>query len=82
MAMKVSAFGNLVKRGLDPGHCLRYVCGLDLSTIIVGCRTVEEIDLAVRVARENRPPDADEKKKLLESSLPHHGKNVEWYKRA
>lgn len=82
LAMKVFASGNLVKRGLDPEQCLRYVCGLDVSTIIVGCRSVEEVDLAIRVVRENRALDADEKKKLLELSLPHRGKDVEWYKRA
>ena len=82
VAMKVFASGNLVKRGLDPEACLRYVCGLDVSTIIVGCRTVEEIDLALRVVRENRPLDAEEKTLLLQRSLPHRGKSVEWYKRA
>ncbi len=82
VAMKVFASGKLVKRGIDPERCLRYVCGLDVSTIIVGCRTVEEVDLAARVARENRPLDASEKKQLLQSTLPHRGKGVEWYKRA
>lgn len=82
VAMKVFASGNLLKKGLDAELCLRYVCGLDVSTIIVGCRTVEEVDLAVRVARENRALDAQEKKKLLDTSRPHRGKDVEWYKRA
>ena len=82
VAMKVFASGNLPKKGLDPALCLRYVGGLDVSTIIVGCRSVEEIDLAVRVLRANRPLSPDEKKTLLQKSLPHRGKDVEWYKRA
>jgi predicted aldo/keto reductase-like oxidoreductase len=82
VAMKVFASGNLVKQGLDPERCLRYVCGLDVATIIVGCRTVEEVDLAVRVAREDHPLDTEDRTKLLRQSLPHRGKGVEWYKRA
>jgi len=82
IAMKAFASGKLVERGIDPEACLRYVLGLDVSTIIVGCRSVEEVDLAVRVARENRPLDGEAKQALLKSTHPLSGKPVEWYKRA
>ena len=81
IAMKVFAGGNLVKKGIDPEACLRYVCGLDVSTVVVGCSTVDEVDLAVRVARENRPLDPGERAALLLRTQPHRGTRVEWYKR-
>jgi predicted aldo/keto reductase-like oxidoreductase len=81
IAMKVFASGNLVARGVDPSLCLRFTYGLDVSTAIVGCQTVEEVDLAVRVARENRPLAPDEERALFALTEPHQGKAVEWYKR-
>ena len=82
LGMKAFASGNLVKHGIEANACLRYAYGLDVSTVVVGCRTVEEVDAAVCVARENQPFSAEEKKALLEKTKPHHGKDVEWYKRA
>lgn len=82
MAMKVFASGNLVEKGIDAESCLRYVYGLDVSTVLVGCRTLAEVDLAVRVARENATLDAKEKAALLQRTMPFKGKGVEWYKRA
>lgn len=82
VAMKAFAGGNLVKKGVAPEACLRYVYGLDVSTVVVGCRTVEEVDLAARLAREDRPLDAEAREALLRETQPHRGTRVEWYKRA
>ena len=82
VAMKAFASGNLVKQGIDVTACLRYVYALDVSTVIVGCRTPDEVDHAVRVVKDTRPWTATEKNELLRRTLPHKGKGVEWYKRA
>ncbi len=81
VAMKVFASGNLVKKGVPAEPCLRYVYALDVSTVVVGCRTVEEVDLAARVAREGRPLGVEERAALLDSTARHQGPAVEWYKR-
>lgn len=82
IAMKAFASGTLTEKGVDATACLRYVYGLDVSTVIVGCRTVAEVDHAVAVARKNKPLTAEEKAALLRRTLPLRGKDVEWYKRA
>ena len=81
VAMKVFSSGALVKRGISPEACLRYTYGLDVSTAIVGCRTLAEVELAARVARENKPLSEAERAALLRQTRPHKGKAVEWYKR-
>lgn len=82
VAMKVFASGRLTKGGIDPAACLRYTYGLDVSTLVVGCQSLAEVDLAVRVARENQPLGAEEQKALLTRTRPLRGKSTEWYKRA
>jgi predicted aldo/keto reductase-like oxidoreductase len=82
VAMKAFASGNLLERGIDAEPCLRYVYGLDVATVIVGCRTAAEVSLATRVAREAKPLSAEERAALLERTKPHRGRGVEWYKRA
>jgi aryl-alcohol dehydrogenase-like predicted oxidoreductase len=81
VAMKIFASGNLVERGIDAETCLRYVLGLDVSTAVLGCRSVAEVDLAVRVTRAAQHLDAQEEKTLLLSTARHTGAAVEWYKR-
>jgi aryl-alcohol dehydrogenase-like predicted oxidoreductase len=81
VAMKVFASGNLTAKGIDAEACLRYVYGLDVATAVVGCRTVAEVDAAVRVAREARALDAQATQVLLEQTAPHRGVQTEWYKR-
>lgn len=82
IAMKVFASGRLPKAGIDPAACLRFTYGLDVSTVIVGCKSVEEVDLAVRIAREDKRLEPDERKALLASTRDLRGKSTEWYKRA
>ena len=81
IAMKVFASGRLAKKGIDPELCLRYTYGLDISTCIVGCNSIAQVDLAARVAREQKPLTEAETKALLASTKPHRGKGTEWYKR-
>ena len=75
------ASGRLATKGVDARACLRYTYGLDISTAVVGCRSVAEVELAARVAREASPLDANERKALLEATAPHRGRDTEWYKR-
>jgi predicted aldo/keto reductase-like oxidoreductase len=82
LAMKVFASGGLVQKGIDAERCLRYAFGLDVSAAVVGCSTVAEVDLALRVARDARPLAPDELQELLRSTQPLRGKSLEWYKRA
>lgn len=88
VAMKVFSAGRLVNgkpaAGVKPVRaedCLRFTYGLDIATCIVGCKTTAEVDLAVRVARENRPLSAQESAALVASTRPHAGRGTEWYKR-
>ena len=81
VAMKVFASGKLVELGIDASDCLRYVYARDIATAVVGCRRIEEVELAARVAAENRPLDPEAEAKLIESTRAHAGRNTEWYKR-
>jgi len=81
LAMKVFASGSLPKGGLDPRECLRFAYGLDVSTCVVGCRTVEEVALAAQVAREGRFMDEKEREAFLARSRALAGPKAEWYKR-
>ena len=79
--MKVFASGNLTKKGVDARACLRFTYGLDISTLIVGCRTEAEVDLAVEEARAERRLSPEARKALLASTVAHRGSATEWYKR-
>ena len=83
VAMKVFASGRLVAEdvAVPAEDCLRYVYGLDVSTAVVGCGSVEHVDLAVRVAVEQRALSAEEKAALLARTRGHAGAGAEWYKR-
>ncbi len=81
VAMKVFASGRLPKKGVDPAACLRFTYGLDISTCIVGCNSIAQVDLAVRIAREDPKLTKAETKALLAVTRAHRGKGTEWYKR-
>jgi aryl-alcohol dehydrogenase-like predicted oxidoreductase len=81
VAMKVFSSGRLPKNGVEARACLRFTYGLDVSTAIVGCASKAEVDLAVEVARENKPLTEPARKALLASTEHLQGKTTEWYKR-
>ena len=86
VAMKVLASGRLVKDegALRAEDCLRFAFGLDVSCAIVGCGSVEEVELAARVASEAQPFTPEESKALVAKAKRFSGKKgtgVEWYKR-
>lgn len=82
VAMKVFASGKLPTLGIDARDCLRYVYAQDVSTVVVGCRTRDEVALAADVAAEQRPLTPEQARALLARTQPHQGKGTEWYKRA
>jgi aryl-alcohol dehydrogenase-like predicted oxidoreductase len=82
VAMKVLASGKLPTLGIEPADCLRYAYGLDVSTAVVGCSSPEHVDLAARIAVEDRRLTPAEEASLLERTRPHKGRGTEWYKRA
>jgi aryl-alcohol dehydrogenase-like predicted oxidoreductase len=85
VAMKVFASGRLVAPGaLAAEECLRFAYGLDVSCAIVGCATVEEVEVAARVAREASTLTEEERGALVARAKPFAGtppRGVEWYKR-
>jgi aryl-alcohol dehydrogenase-like predicted oxidoreductase len=83
VAMKVFASGKLVapEVAAPAEDCLRYAYGLDVATAVVGCGSVEHVDLAARVAAEQRPLSGAERAALLARTRPHAGPGAEWYKR-
>ncbi|MFO0934123.1 MAG: aldo/keto reductase [Planctomycetota bacterium] len=87
VGMKVFASGRLLVGDGAPSaaDCLRFAYGLDVSTTIVGCASVAEVELAAKVATEAKPLDAAERAALVAACKPYSGKTgrgVEWYKRA
>lgn len=84
IAMKVFVSGRLVSDpALSPtaAECLRYALSLPVSTAIVGCSTVEELETDLALAKTFAPMDAKEREALLERTRPFVAKDIEWYKR-
>jgi hypothetical protein len=87
VGMKVFASGRLLAGDGAPSaaDCLRFAYGLDVSTTIVGCASVAEVELAAKVAAEAKPLAAAERAALVAACKPYSGRTgrgVEWYKRA
>jgi len=81
IAMKVYCSGRLVGgKIVTPEECLRYTLGLPISTAIVGCKTVEEIELVAHVARNLETMGEEERAKVREKTKP-HSPDLEWYKK-
>jgi aryl-alcohol dehydrogenase-like predicted oxidoreductase len=82
VAMKVLGAGRLLSGdgGLSAADCLRWAYGLDVSTAIVGCATVAEVELAARVAVEDKPLSEEERTSLVARAARFSGKHVEWWK--
>jgi len=80
IAMKVFCSGGLVAKGIvSAEECLRYTYGLRVSTCIVGCTSVEQVELAAHVARNLVEMGEEERKRVLEKTRP-HSPGLEWYK--
>lgn len=84
IAMKVFASGKLVSDpALSPGadDCVRYTLSLPVSTAIVGCSDLEELEADLAVAKNLVPLTEKERAALLERTRPFVEKDIEWYKR-
>ena len=71
--------------GLAAEDCLRFAYGLDLSTAIVGCSTVAEVELAAKVAADGQPLSPERRAALVAQAKALSGtgdRGIEWYKRA
>jgi aryl-alcohol dehydrogenase-like predicted oxidoreductase len=80
IAMKVFCSGRLVGKGIVSAEdCLRYTYGLRISTCIVGCTGVEQVELAAHVARNLVEMGEEERAKLRGKTKP-HSPDLEWYK--
>ncbi len=83
VAMKVFASGKLVADAAlspAPEECLRYVLSLPVSTAIVGCSTLEELEGDLACAKTFEPMKEEEKKALLKRTVPVAARKIEWYK--
>jgi aryl-alcohol dehydrogenase-like predicted oxidoreductase len=80
VAMKVFCSGRLPGKSIVPAEeCLRYTYGLPVSTCIVGCDTIGQVELAAHVARNLKPLEAREREGILERTRG-RGEELEWYK--
>jgi aryl-alcohol dehydrogenase-like predicted oxidoreductase len=81
IAMKVYCSGRLVGRNIVTAEeCLRYTYGLPISTAIVGCTSVAQVELIAHVAR-NLVKMGDEERRALRAKTKPHSPGLEWYKR-
>jgi aryl-alcohol dehydrogenase-like predicted oxidoreductase len=81
IAMKVFCSGRLVgQKIVSAEECLRYTYGLPVSTCIVGCTSVEQVELAAHVARNLVEMGDEERAKVRDRTKP-SSPGLEWYKR-
>jgi aryl-alcohol dehydrogenase-like predicted oxidoreductase len=81
IGMKVPARGRLLQRaGLTMKDCVDYVWSLPVSTIIVGCDTIAQVEENVALARDFRPLGQD-RMAPLEARTRSEGLQCSWYKR-
>jgi len=59
------------KAGIGPELLLRYALTQDVSLIIVGCSTSEEVRLLAQMGREAEPLSSEEEEKLLALFRPY-----------
>jgi predicted aldo/keto reductase-like oxidoreductase len=81
IGMKVPARGRLLQRaGLKMKDCVDYVWSLPVSTVIIGCDSVDHVEQNVALAREFKPltvqARADIETRTKETAL-----QCSWYKR-
>ena len=83
VAMKVFASGALVgdpALSPTPEECLRWSLSLPVSTAIVGCSTVEELERDLACAKTLVPLTDEERKAILLKTRPFVDRGIEWYK--
>jgi len=81
VAMKVFCSGRLpAKKIVDAEACLQYTYGLPISTCIVGCDTVKQVELAAHVAR-NLKTLSEKQRAALRARTVEHSPKLEWYKK-
>ncbi len=82
IGMKVYAAGMLPRAGLPAESAMSYVLNLPgVSTVVIGCSTVEEVEQNARIAREFRPMDPADVE-VLERRTASHAAVFTSYKRA
>ncbi len=80
IAMKVFCSGRLPTKSIVTAQdCLRYTYGLPISTCIVGCTSVEQVELIAHVARNLKEMPNDERA-ALRAKTKTHSPGLEWYK--
>jgi aryl-alcohol dehydrogenase-like predicted oxidoreductase len=81
IGMKVPARGRLLERaGLKMKECVGYVWSLPVSTIIIGCDTVAQLEENVALARGFKPLPA-EAIAQIETRTRDSARTCAWYKR-
>jgi hypothetical protein len=81
IGMKVPARGRLLeKAGLKMKECVDYVWSLPVSTVIIGCDTVAQLEQNVSLARDFRPLAAPAMARLEDRSRA-TARTCAWYKR-
>ncbi|MHC4923317.1 MAG: aldo/keto reductase [Planctomycetota bacterium] len=84
IAMKLFASGRLLDdaaRSPSPEDCVRYVLSLPVSTAIVGCSSIEELETDLLVAKALKTMKSKEREQLVARTAPFKAKKIEWYKR-
>jgi len=81
IGMKVPARGRLLtEAGLRMEECLGYVWSLPVSTVIVGCDSISQLEENVRLAREFEPLEPAHMARI-ESRTRETALRCSWYKR-
>jgi aryl-alcohol dehydrogenase-like predicted oxidoreductase len=82
IAMKTSAHGELVKRGIcEIDECLRFVWALPVSLTVVGMDSLEHVRHNLALARESEEMAAEEMETLLARIESDQDISIEWYKK-
>jgi aryl-alcohol dehydrogenase-like predicted oxidoreductase len=82
IGMKVLAAGNLVGKGkLPASECLHYVGTLRVSTMILGCDSIAQVDENAAALRGFTRVDGTAMIKIRASAKRFKGRETEWYKR-
>lgn len=83
IAMKVLGGSHYIspRDGVTADLLLRFALSREVSTAIVGCKSVREVEALARVGRQFQPLTADEEKKLLDLFRP-HARRLAYYRGA